>query len=386
LDRSFVSIPEGSRELLTNDLVETHPMTQETEQIIDTQIESGEKDRNDAVLYEGEIEAHYKGTKPRILSGMRPTGKLHLGHFTGALEAWTELQNVADNYHLIADYHALTTNLDSSKLNELSIDMAIDWIAAGIDPEKSPIFRQSKVKEHTELFLLFSMLITKARLERNPAVKDQVRDLGIGEGMTYGHLGYPVLQAADILLYKGDLVPVGEDQVPHVEITREFARKFNEHYGPVFPEPRAYITKFSRLPGVDGKRMSKSLGNGILISDTAEDTWQMIRKAVTDPKKARKGDPGTPEICLIFTYHNKWNANEVEEIRTGCSTGSLGCVDCKKRVTEAINISLAPVREKRTELEKDIPGVVATLERGEERARAVANDTMKEVHTVMKFG
>lgn len=344
------------------------------------------RERNEAVIYEGEIQSAFKSTKPRILSGMRPTGKLHLGHYAGALESWIKLQGVAENYHLIADYHALTTNLDSSRLEELSVDMAIDWIAAGIDPEHSPIFRQSKVKEHTELFLLFSMLITQARLERNPAVKDQVRDLGIGEGITYGHLGYPVLQAADILLYKGTLVPVGEDQVPHVEITREFARRFNEHYAEIFTEPKAYISNYPRLPGLDGKRMSKSMGNGILLSDSAEDTWQAIRKAVTDPKKARKGDPGTPEICLIFTYHNKWNPDEVEEIRSGCSTGALGCVDCKKRVNERINADLAPIREKRKELEQDIPGVMQILEQGEERARAVAADTMSEVHKAMKFG
>ena len=198
-------------------------------------------------------------TRKTILSGMRPTGKLHLGHWTGALENWVALQESYNNYHLVADYHALTTNLDTSELYQNTVDMVIDWLAAGIDPERSPVFQQSQVKEHTELHLIFSMLITKARLERNPSVKDQVRDLHI-ENIIYGHLGYPVLQAADILLYRGDLVPVGEDQLSHVEITREIARRFNTAWGEVFPEPQPKLTKFARLPGLDGKdrKMSKN--------------------------------------------------------------------------------------------------------------------------------
>src|SRR6185436_878751 len=194
---------------------------------------------------------------------MRPTGKLHLGHLVGALENWVGLQHSFQNYHLIADYHALTTNPDTSGLYQNSLEMLIDWLAAGIDPKISPMFRQSQVKEHTELQLLFAMLITSARLERNPTVKDQVRDLNI-ENISYGHLGYPVLQAADILLYKGEVVPVGEDQVPHVEITREIARRFNTQYGKVFPEPEPKLTTFARLPGLDGNmKMSKSAGNTI---------------------------------------------------------------------------------------------------------------------------
>jgi len=190
-------------------------------------------------------------SKKRILSGMRPTGKLHIGHYVGALENWVQLQNEYDNFHLIADYHVLTTSLDTSKIYDNSIEMVIDWLAAGIDPEKSPVFRQSQIKEHAELFLIFSMLISKARLERNPTLKDQVRDLNL-ENIIFGHLGYPVLQASDILLYKGEAVPVGEDQVPHVEITRELGRKFNNSYGDVFPECEVKLTKFSRLPGLDG--------------------------------------------------------------------------------------------------------------------------------------
>jgi len=201
--------------------------------------------------------------KKRILSGMRPTGKLHLGHYVGALENWVKLQDEYDSYHLIADYHVLTTDLSTDNIYENTIQMLIDWLACGLDPNKSPLFRQSQIKEHAELFLIFSMLITKARLERNPTLKEQVRDLNI-ENVVYGHLGYPVLQAADILLYKGEAVPVGEDQVPHIEITREIARRFNNQYGEVFPEPEALLTNFARLPGLDGNaKLSKSLGNTI---------------------------------------------------------------------------------------------------------------------------
>ena len=252
---------------------------------------------------------------------MRPTGKLHLGHLVGALENWVALQKEFDNFHLIADYHALTTNVDTRDLYQHSIDMVIDWLAAGIDPAKSPIFRQSQIKEHSELHLIFSMLITTARLERNPTLKDQVRDLNI-ETMSYGHLGYPVLQSADILLYKGDVVPVGEDQVPHIEITREIARRFNNQYGTVFPEPEPRLTKFARLPGLDGnQKMSKSTGNTILLSDSPDEIRKKLKTAVTDPAKVRKGDPGHPDICLVFTYHQKFNATGSAGDPPHCESG-----------------------------------------------------------------
>lgn len=347
-------------------------------------IETSHHDR--AFIRAEDFSAVYGERKPRILSGMRPTGKLHLGHWTGALESWVALQDKAENFHLVADYHVLTTNRDTSRIFEYSIDMVTDWIAFGLDPEKSPIFRQSKVKEHTELFLIMSMLITKARLERNPAVKDQVRDLGIGEAMTYGHLGYPVLMAVDILLYKGELVPVGEDQIPHVEITREFARDFNHQYGEVFPIPKAYVSRYPRLPGLDGKRMSKSVGNTILLSDTNDETWVKMKSAMTDPAKVRRNDPGHPDICLVFTYHQKWNAAEIGEIRSGCESGSLGCVDCKKRITERINEDFAPMRAKRTELAAEPEYVLRVLERGEEQAREQAEMTMTDVRSMMKLG
>lgn len=322
-----------------------------------------------------------------ILSGMRPTGKLHLGHWTGALENWVRLQREYVNYHLVADYHALTTNPDTGDLEANTIDMVIDWLAAGIDPAESPIFRQSQVKEHTELFLIFSMLVTKSRLERNPSVKEQVRDLHI-ESIVYGHLGYPVLQAADILLYRGEVVPVGEDQISHIEITREIARSFNRQYGAVFPEPEGLLTRFPRLPGLDGKdkKMSKSLNNAILLSDPPAEVLQKLRGAVTDPAKIRKNDPGHPDICLIFTYHRKFNEGETGEIRAGCESGRLGCVDCKKRCGAALNEFLAPHIEKRARYEEQ-PGAVRDLLRdGESRARARAAETMRAVHEAMKLG
>jgi len=324
--------------------------------------------------------------KKRILSGMRPTGKLHIGHYVGALENWVRLQNEYDSFHLIADYHALTTDLDTKDIYQNSIDMLIDWLAAGLDPEKSPMFRQSQIKQHAELNLIFEMLITVNRLERNPTLKDQVRDLNI-ENIIFGHLGYPVLQAADILLYKGNAVPVGDDQVPHVEITREIARRFNNVYGEVFPEPEPLLTRFSRLPGLDGNaKMSKSLGNAVLLSDDPETVKAKIRKAVTDPQKIRKGDPGNPEICLIFAYHKKFNPGEVPEIDAGCRSGALGCVDCKMNCSSKISLFLEPIREKRKYYEERTDEVKSILNDGEQRARKAAEATMTEVHQKMRMG
>lgn len=325
-------------------------------------------------------------TAKRILSGMRPTGKLHIGHYVGALENWVKLQNEYESYYLIADYHVLTTNLDTSEIYDNSIQMLIDWLAAGLDPVKCPMFRQSQIKQHTELHLIFSMLITVNRLERNPTLKDQIRDLNI-ENVIYGHLGYPVLQTADILLYKGDAVPVGEDQVPHVEISREIARRFNNQYGEVFPEPEPLLTKFARLQGLDGNaKMSKSLGNTILLSDDPDTIKNKLRKAVTDPNKIRKGDPGNPDICLVFSYHKKFNPEEVPEIDKNCRSGGLGCVDCKMNCASKIAAFFEPVREKRNYYENRMNEVLDILHDGEKRARVVAEKTMSEVHEKMKLG
>lgn len=324
--------------------------------------------------------------KKRILSGMRPTGKLHLGHYVGALENWVTLQNEFESYHLIADLHVLTTNLDTANIYNNTIEMVIDWLAVGLDPNKSPFFRQSQIKEHNELFLLFSMLVTKARLERNPTLKDQVRDLNI-ENIIFGHLGYPILQSADILLYKGEAVPVGEDQVPHVEITREIARKFNKQYGFVFKEPKPLLTKFPRLVGLDGDaKMSKSLNNTILLSDEPAIVEQKLKKAKTDPQKVRRNDPGRPEICLVFSYHKKFNTVSYPEIENGCRSGDLGCVDCKLQCSNKINEFLTPIIDKRKTFENDLNTVKDIIADGEKKAKIIAEKTMTEVRSAMKLG
>lgn len=324
--------------------------------------------------------------KKRILSGMRPTGKLHLGNYVGALENWVNLQGEYENFHLVADWHLLTTSLDTSKIKANTLDMVIDWLCAGIDPEKSPIFVQSKIKEHAELFLLFSMLVTIPRLERNPTVKEQAKDLGLENNMAFGHLGYPILQAADILIYKAHLVPVGEDQLPHVELTREVARKFNKTYGDVFIVPSGRVTEFSRLPGLDGRKMSKSLGNTILLSDEPDEIANKVKRAVTDPAKIRLGDPGNPEICNVFIYHKKFNPEEVDEIEKDCRSGALGCVACKKNLAEKLSNYLEPFREKRRHYEQNIDEVKHIIEKGNSIARKVAGDTMEDVHKVMNLG
>lgn len=324
--------------------------------------------------------------KPRILSGMRPTGKLHLGNYLGALQNWVALQDSSENFHMVADWHALTTDYEHvDQIQPNTIEMVTDWLAAGIDPERSPVFIQSRIKEHAELHLLFSMLITTARLERNPTVKEQVRDLDLEQTMSYGHLGYPVLQAADILLYKANLVPVGEDQVPHVELTREIARKFNTLYGEVFPVPDAKLTRFARVPGLDGKRMSKSMGNTVLLSDSPAEIEAKMKTAYTDPKKIRLTDPGDPDGCVIFAYHRAFNASGAPEIDVLCRGGKLGCVADKKDLARILADQLAPFRERRKELEAKPERVREALRHGEEKARAVAQETMREVREAMKL-
>ena len=323
--------------------------------------------------------------KKRILSGMRPTGRLHLGNYAGALENWIRLQDEYDNFFFVADWHSLTTNpLSAFEVEAQTQDMVIDWLSAGINPE-NPIFIQSKIKEHAELHLLFSMLITTARLERNPTLKEQVRDLN-SETLIFGHLGYPVLQAADILMYKASLVPVGEDQAPHVEITREIARKFNSTYDEVFPEPATKLTSFARLPGLDGRKMGKSNNNFILMSAPEEDIFNSVRTAITDPEKVRRNDPGHPDICNVFAYHQKFNSEEVPQIEEDCKSGVLGCVDCKKNCASKIADFFGPHREKRDYYINHLSEVEEIIANGNEAARKVAESTMSDVHTAMKMG
>ncbi len=327
--------------------------------------------------------------KKIILSGNRPTGKLHLGNFTGALENWVALQEEYQCYFMVADWHVLTTdNQHTAAIPDNTRDMVLDWVSAGLDPARSTIFVQSHIKEHAELYLLFAMLVTQARLERNPTLKEQIRDLDIDsqEGISYGHLGYPVLQAADILIYRANIVPVGEDQLPHIEITREIARKFNRLYGDVFAVPEGKLTRFARFPGLDGKRMSKSMGNTIEIADSPDDIQKKIRTAFTDPQRKRRDDPGRPDVCLIYTYWKKFAPERTGEIFEGCTTATLGCVDCKKGAGEAIADFLAPLREKRAELEA-MPGAVEEIvAEGDEKARARAVETMELVREKMHIG
>ena len=320
--------------------------------------------------------------KDVILSGMQPTGKLHLGNLEGALKNWINLQNDYEMYCCIVDWHSLTSDYDhTDDLKERIIEMAIDYLASGLDPQKCAIFVQSQVKEHAELHLLFSMLIPVSRLARVPSYKEKRKELGLD---SYGFLGYPLLQAADILIYKAKYVPVGQDQLPHIELSREVARKFNSLYGEVFPEPEAMLTKFPVIPGIDGRKMSKSYSNDITIADSPENTKEKIMRMFTDPKKIYKGDPGHPEKCAVYFLHQIYTP-DYQKIHKLCNSGELGCVECKKKLAENINLALKDIRAKRKELEKDIPFVEKVLSSGAERARNKAQETMKEVRRAMRL-
>jgi len=325
--------------------------------------------------------------KKRILSGMRSTGKCHLGNYVGALENWIRLQNEYESYHMVADWHMLTTDLEhTSQITPNSIEVITDWVSAGLDPAKSPLFIQSNIKEHAELHLLFSMLVTVPRLQRNPTVKEQARDLGLEANMSYGHLGYPILQAADILIYKANAVPVGEDQAPHVEMTREISRRFNSLYGDVFPEPETLLTRFARLPGLDNRKMSKSLDNTIYLSDSPEEIERKMMMAYTDPRKIRKTDPGNPEGCVVFAYHKKFGQQNIDEIDLDCRNGKLGCVDHKKEVAKDIADQFASFREKRAYYISHQSEIQNIIRDGNRQAREVARATMTDVREAMQLG
>jgi tryptophanyl-tRNA synthetase len=319
-------------------------------------------------------------SKPVILSGMQPTGQLHLGNYEGALKNWVSLQDKYHMYLCIVDWHALTSDFnDTASMQERIFQTAVDYLAAKLDPDTCSIFVQSDVKEHAELHLLFSMITPISWLERVPAYKEKVESLGLDN---YGFLGYPLLQAADILLYKANAVPVGKDQVPHIELTREVARRFNSFYGNVFPEPEALMAKFPAIPGTDGRKMSKSYGNDIRLADSEEESTKKIRKMVTDPQKIYKGDPGRPEICPVFGLHQVYNP-DYEEIRVRCTSGALGCVDCKMDLAGKLNNTLAPLREKRKDLVNNRKYVINILEKGAVEARLRAGATMDEVRKAM---
>jgi tryptophanyl-tRNA synthetase len=324
------------------------------------------------------------GKKGIILSGMRPTGKLHLGHLVGALENWIKFQETYDSYFLVADYHVLTTGFEKSAEIPGNIhEMVLDWLAVGLDPEKAKFLIQSKVREHCELNLILGMITPMSWVERNPTIKDMIADMGLGGKIHFGLMGYPILMNADILLYRADLVPVGEDQVAHVEMTREIARRFNHLYCDVFPEPKARLTKVPRLPGTDGKKMSKSLGNSIYISDDDEAVKKGVRKMVTDPQKVRRGDPGRPEVCSVYAYHGIFNKEETVEIAENCGTGALGCVDCKAKLAGAVGRTLDPIRERRASFEKNPDQVRQILSDGSAAAAVRAGETMGLVREAM---
>ena len=393
----------------------------------------------------------------RVLSGMRPTGKLHLGHYFGVIKNWVKLQEEHETFYMVADWHALTTGYKRVEEIPQNIeDMLIDWLTLGIDPKKSVVFQQSKVKEHAELFLIFSMITPKSWLEWNPTYKDtkynllriadlslmfkggirdhvktlvaklpyKVEDLDALEELlldtisdalitalfegyldkemfkelnvskrdfydtdTYGFLGYPVLQAVDILIYKAQAVPVGEDQLPHIELSREIARRFNHLYGETFPEPQAILTETPRLPGTDGRKMSKSYNNAIYFADSEEEVKKKVMSFYTDPQKLRRGDPGRPEICPVFFYHKIFSPSErTEEIERECKSGRLGCVDCKKIMLEGLEAFLKPIREKREQVAKDRELLIHILEEGSEKARQIAKETMEEVRLKTRVG
>jgi len=323
--------------------------------------------------------------KGRILSGHRPTGRLHLGHLEGTLRAWAGFQDDYECFFEIADWHALTTSFEETdQLRENIEQVAIDWLASGLDPERSVLFVQSDVKAHAELHLLLSMVTPVTWLERCPTYKEQRDQIGEAKTAGYGFLGYPVLQAADIIIYKADTVPIGKDQLPHLELTREIARRFNNFYGDVFPEPQAILSEFSVVPGTDGRKMSKSYNNTLDLADTPEEITQKVRKMFTDPKKIYKGDPGHPDQCPVFVYQCMYNKERTEPIRTACESGDLGCVDCKAEVIEKLLAAITPIMQRRRELEADRETVRDVLAQGAKQAREVAAATMEQVRAAMK--
>ena len=376
--------------------------------------------------------------RPRILSGMRPTGKLHLGNLVGALQNWIKLQEDYDSYHFVADWHMLTTGYDNTTdLRQDTWEMVTDWLACGLDPTKATFFVQSRLPEHAELHLLFSMVTPLSWLERVPTYKEQLDNIKDHDINTYGFLGYPLLQAADILMYKANYVPVGEDQVPHVELTREVARRFNLTFGKfhpsdevmkrnatdetpnpdevreclrrdfrkiqleyraawlndglgsvdlIFPEPEALLTSSPRLPGTDGRKMSKSYRNAIFLTDAPDVVSKKLAAMVTDPARKRRSDPGNPDVCPVFDLHKSFSAQgTIDRVNRECRTAEIGCVECKKLMAGHLNDFLAPIQERRRPFEKNRQMVWDILEAGTAKARLVVETTMQEVRKAVKL-
>jgi len=326
--------------------------------------------------------------RKRVLSGMRPTGKLHLGNYVGALQNWVGMQDQYECYFCVVDWHALTTDYaDTSMVKENSLEVVFDWLAAGLDPAKSVIFMQSHVQAHAELHLLLSMITPLGWLERVPTYKEQrenIKDKDLG---TYGFLGYPVLQAADILVYKANVVPVGEDQVAHIELTREIARRFNGFYGtakPVFPEPQSLLTPAPKLPGTDGRKMSKSYGNTIMLADPEPVVRQKLKTMVTDPARVRRSDPGNPDVCPVGDLHKIFSSKEtLAKVNEGCRSAGIGCIECKGWAADALLQLLSPMQERRRKFEESPKLAWDILEAGTKRARQTSGETMDDVRAAM---
>ena len=330
---------------------------------------------------------NYMSQKKRILSGMRPTGPLHLGNLLGALANWVNMQDDYECYFFIADWHALTSDYDNTELIEKNRkEIMMDWLSAGLTPEKSTLFVQSRVKEHAELFLLLTMITPVPWLERNPTYKEQIGELTNKDLSTFGFLGYPVLQAADIIIYKPYGVPVGVDQAPHVEITREIARRFNHFYGNVFPEPATILTETPKILGIDRRKMSKSYNNAIFLSDSPKEISAKVARMITDPQRERRSDPGNPDVCNVFDFHKLYTDPQlVQEIDEQCRTAGIGCVECKQKMAQGLIAALEPIQEKRAYYESRPDLVDDIMTEGSDRARRTARRTMEEVRAAIKI-
>ena len=322
----------------------------------------------------------------RVLSGMRPTGKLHFGHYHGVLANWLKLQNEYECFFFVADWHALTTDYaNPSNIKDNIREMVIDWLSVGIDPSKATIFRQSAIKEHAELHVLLSMITPLPWLERNPTYKEQIEAIKEKDLLTFGFLGYPVLQTSDIIIYKANKVPVGIDQAPHLELSREITRRFNHFYGEVFPEPETLLTSIPKVLGTDGRKMSKSYNNSIFLSDPPAEAEKKMLTMMTDTARKKRTDTGSPDLCPFYqTFHSLYSDEKtLEWVKEGCTTASIGCIECKKSVIPKVLAALEPIQLRRKELEADPARIAEILNEGTKKASAVARETMIHVRAAM---
>jgi len=320
----------------------------------------------------------------RVVSGMRPTGRLHLGHYFGVIKNWLELQKENECFFFAADWHALSTKYeDKLSLKDLSLDLVKTWLACGVDSEKSTLFVQSDIKEHSELYLVLNMITPVNWLERNPSYKDLMEQAEFKDKNMAGFLTYPVLQAADIIMYDANIVPIGEDQKPHLELAREIVRRFHHLFNTkIFTEPKDILTETSKLPGLDGRKMSKSYNNSIYLDESSEDIWQKVRSAKTDTKRIKKTDPGEPEVCTVWDYHKIFSDKETQnKIYAECKAGEIGCMQCKKECAANIEKFIAPIREKKESLSDEF--VMEVIKKGEAKAKSMASKKMEEVNKVI---